>query len=337
MKISRQVFLGIGMGLLAFLYGYRLGFPPVTYFDEVYHVPEARRILALSDYKDLSHPPLGKLLIALGIRLFGDRSWAWRFFPCIAGLATVVVIYFLAKRLTGNPRLSFFAGFLYAFDCISLTQARIAMLNAAALLFMLSSLLCFLLYAQSKEGSRPKAMILSGIFLGLALATKLVSLMILGVMIFLWLKAWRGEKEKSKFLKETFLFWILLPLAIYFASYSFFFLIKGKTLRDIWNAQTAMIYYHTHLKARHTYSSKWWTWPLMIRPIWYFFKREGGGLWNPEYRQPRHFLADSSGPWFRDLDGSEGKVISRQIRGGRIFYPLDFIRLHETCQILPLF
>ena len=276
MKKFRSVVFGLGAGLfLAALYGYRLNFPPVTYFDEVHHVGEARRILALG-VKDFSHPPLGRLLIGLGIRLCGDRSWAWRFFPCVAGLATVVVIYFLAKRLTGNPRLAFFAGFLFCFDCISLTQARIAMLNAAALLFMLLSVLFFLPYAQSKEGPRSHALLKSGIFLGLALATKLVSAMILGVMMLLWVKVWRKEKEKLKFVKETFIFWIFIPLAIYFASYSFFFFIKGKTLRDIWQAQVAMIYYHTHLKAGHHYSSKWWTWPLMIRPIWYYFKRENG-------------------------------------------------------------
>jgi hypothetical protein len=27
--------------------------------------------------------------------------------------------------------------------------------------------------------------------------------------------------------------------------------------------------------ATHPYSSKWWTWPLLLRPVWYYWKDPG--------------------------------------------------------------
>jgi dolichyl-phosphate-mannose--protein O-mannosyl transferase len=34
--------------------------------------------------------------------------------------------------------------------------------------------------------------------------------------------------------------------------------------RDMWN-------YHAQLQATHPYSSPWWSWPIMLRPTWYYF------------------------------------------------------------------
>jgi len=32
----------------------------------------------------------------------------------------------------------------------------------------------------------------------------------------------------------------------------------------------------TQVLAKHTYQSDWWSWPLMIRPIWYFYEWDQG-------------------------------------------------------------
>jgi dolichyl-phosphate-mannose--protein O-mannosyl transferase len=43
-----------------------------------------------------------------------------------------------------------------------------------------------------------------------------------------------------------------------------------------------MFHYHATLKATHPYDSPWWSWPLELRPVWYFFGGKNGiitGIW----------------------------------------------------------
>ena len=50
-----------------------------TYFDEIYHARTAcENIEGVYPY-EISHPPLGKLIIAIGIELFGMTPFGWRF------------------------------------------------------------------------------------------------------------------------------------------------------------------------------------------------------------------------------------------------------------------
>ena len=42
--------------------------------------------------------------------------------------------------------------------------------------------------------------------------------------------------------------------------------------------QTVMFQYHSTLKATHPYSSPWYQWPIIARPIWYFSGQPGGTL-----------------------------------------------------------
>ena len=56
---------------------WNIGNPPEIVFDEVHFVGQARHYLHAETFLD-PHPPVAKLLIALGIWLFGDHSWSWR-------------------------------------------------------------------------------------------------------------------------------------------------------------------------------------------------------------------------------------------------------------------
>src|ERR1700722_6316100 len=61
----------------AALHFWHLGHPPEIVFDEVHFVGQARHYLHGETFLD-PHPPLAKLLIALGILIGGDHPWAWR-------------------------------------------------------------------------------------------------------------------------------------------------------------------------------------------------------------------------------------------------------------------
>ena len=62
------------IGAIAFcLFSAGIGNPATTYYDEDFYVPAARAFLGNGTYFNLSSPPLGKLLIAIGIRVAGDN------------------------------------------------------------------------------------------------------------------------------------------------------------------------------------------------------------------------------------------------------------------------
>ena len=49
-----------------------------TYFDEIYPARTALEHLRLIKPYEVSHPPLGKLIIALGLTIFGVNPFGWR-------------------------------------------------------------------------------------------------------------------------------------------------------------------------------------------------------------------------------------------------------------------
>jgi dolichyl-phosphate-mannose--protein O-mannosyl transferase len=69
--------------------------------------------------------------------------------------------------------------------------------------------------------------------------------------------------------------------SIYFASYTPQFIglsdspggaPRAYTLTDVVNMQYDAFQYHDHLRATHPYQSRWWQWPLDLRPILYYAK-----------------------------------------------------------------
>lgn len=72
------------------------------------------------------------------------------------------------------------------------------------------------------------------------------------------------------------IFFVIVPLAIYCLSYIPYLSAYGevklnlKTFERIWNAQVTMFEYHKNLVATHYFSSPWYEWPLIIKPMWYY-------------------------------------------------------------------
>jgi len=70
------------------------GYPNELTWDEHHFVENARNLLeGRSDRND--HPPLGKLLLALGIVAVGDEGAGWRLAPLLFGLALIALAYAL--------------------------------------------------------------------------------------------------------------------------------------------------------------------------------------------------------------------------------------------------
>src|SRR5205807_8129094 len=72
---------------------------------EVHYVPAARQMLEpamLQPMLNPMHPPLGKQLIALSIRTFGDSALGWRYPGALFGALAVVAIYLDRKSTRLN-------------------------------------------------------------------------------------------------------------------------------------------------------------------------------------------------------------------------------------------
>lgn len=262
-----------------------------TYFDEIYHVRTAyEHTLGVEPYEN-THPPLGKHIIALGIRIFGMNPFGWRFMGALFGVLMLPALYYLFKQLFGMTFFCTLGTLLFAFDFMHYTQTRIATIDTYAVFFILlmfGQMVRFMkkdLRAASLRELMPP-LVLSGIFMGLGIASKwTVAYGALGLAALLFGKffvSWRQEKERDggdaqvllwkifRICLWCLLWFIALPFAIYFAAFlPQVSLHSERMFSSFVGYQTTMYNYHSTLEAEHFFSSPWYEWPLIIKPIWY--------------------------------------------------------------------
>jgi len=253
---------------------YKLGSPGEDYFDEIYHAFTARIILH-GDPKawewwnphpegfayEWTHPPLSKLMMVGGMLLFGENAFGWRIPQAIFGTLSVFILYLLAKKIFRDEAIALLAAAIFSFDGMPLVLSRMGMNDIYVLFFMLLSVYLFL---REKDS-------LSAISLGLAMASKWSAIWAIPIIFVLWLK------RKNKYKVSTFVWFALLPFAFYLLTYLPMF-ITGHDLGTWWGMQKQMWWYHTGLKATHPYTSPWWSWPLMGRPVYLYTSDEIGGF-----------------------------------------------------------
>ena len=260
---------------------FQLGTPSAYVFDEVYHVPSIRAISqnnrdAYDPFAkapepntayDWLHPPLAKLLQAGSVRLLGDNSFAWRFPSAVFGTASVAALYFLALALFNSQPLALLAAAIFSFDNLQLTMSRIAMNDIFVTTWIIFALAFFFKFIKGPFFANAKAgpyryLFLTGLFTGLAVATKHSALLLFPIYAIFFL-----IKSPKKILFTAYI--LLITIIIYFLSYSQLFLLGG-SLKDFIDLHKQTFYYQTHLTATHTYQSAAWQWPLLIRPVWFY-------------------------------------------------------------------
>ncbi len=263
------------------------------YFDEIYHARTAYEQLKGYDIYETTHPPLGKILISLGIAVFGMTPFGWRIIGVICGIAILPITYFLVKKLSDNGWCAVVATALVALDFMHLTQTRIATVDTYVVLFVLLTFLFMAYYwkAVFKDKKEWIYLALSGFFMGCAISSKwngaypMVALAILFfIAIFSKYNKSKKQDEDKKYLIKTilmcFIFFVGVPLIVY--ALSFIPVINASSLKDyisqLINYQIHMYEYHSQLVAEHYFSSMWYSWPLNIKPIWYAVANMNNGL-----------------------------------------------------------
>ena len=273
----------IGVGAIALfalvLRLLNLGTPKGFIFDEVYYVDGARDYLKYgvevtgADPEFVVHPPVGKWLIALGIKIFGDSEFGWRFMGALLGSVMVILIALIAQRLFRNPFLTICASALIAMDGLALVHSRTALLDIYLSFFILLATYFFVMRWHWW----------AGLALGLAVATKWSGLYFLA--LFAAIAVYRAftlhtGRELIKPTLKTFAQYAVLPISVYLTSWSGWFLSNRGWARDYSsNVITSFVHYHsqmlgfhTGLVEKHSYQANPWSWIVMGRPTSFYYQ-----------------------------------------------------------------
>ncbi|MBO5034209.1 MAG: phospholipid carrier-dependent glycosyltransferase, partial [Oscillospiraceae bacterium] len=207
-----------------------------TYFDEIYHARTAKEHVDGIYPYEVTHPPLGKLIIGLGIRLFGMTPFGWRFSGTLLGVLMLPILYIFLKNMFGKTVVASCGTILFATEFMHLTQTRISTIDTYAVFFILG--MYFFMYryltlpagTPFSKGALP--LFLSGLMWGLGAASKWTVFYAgigLAVLYFIGLyqklRDWPAECEapKGAWVTATLLFsvlcFVLIPFAIYCAAY----------------------------------------------------------------------------------------------------------------------
>ncbi len=305
--LTRRDWLYIGaLTLAAALFRFvNLGFPHEIVFDETYFAKFAHDYLTDTKFFD-AEPPLAKFIIAFGEWLTGANPeasplvhpYGWRIMTALFGTAVIPLMYLFVKRLFGGFKMPLFAAVIALFDGLLLVESRVAVIDIFVVFFNLLTYLLFLLHLQAKTFKHSFGWLaLTGVSFGLALSVKWITLAFIAPAVLLLLilsqsgRKWVRKLFKVRSRKALFaslgasrtrlhnpLTYLLLlgvvPALLYGLIFSFHVPFDS-THESIWGIHKQIFNYHHTLKASHPYGSEWYTWPLMLRPIAYYFHADG--------------------------------------------------------------
>lgn len=327
-----------------------------AYFDEIYFSRSAYEYIHGIDTMEWVHPPLGKLLMAIPILIFGMNTFSYRLMGTLAGMLMIPVIYILAKKIFKKTKWAALAGILMTFDTFHFTQTRMGTVDSFLVLFIMLSALFMYNYIQLDKDEplkkKLKQLGLSGLFIGCAISTKwtglyaglalaitffvdlfykysdkrkkidnnqitkviLAFLFILGIvpiiiyymtllfstmsnattftlvyyitalLVFLTvliIKLLKKDKKLGKLFIACFIFFIVIPVIIYILCYMLFPNVVNyydNSITGIIKQIKDMYTYHSTLTEGHPFSSSWYTWPVMYKPVWYYVGYFGGNV-----------------------------------------------------------
>jgi dolichyl-phosphate-mannose-protein mannosyltransferase len=266
------------------------------YFD--IHPPLGKLIIA--GFGDLFGFEPAFSFASIGDR-FPDRTYlSLRFLPTLAGtlLAPVIALLVLALGLSATAAL--FVGSLVALDNALLVQSRLILLDPFLLLFGFGALLC---YARWRGGERLGYLFAAGALGAGAVSIKWTGLTFLAIIGLLeayeLVRRWR-RPDTARLLRIGLALGVL-PLLIYASVFAVHFSLLPRSgqgdafmtpafqarlagnrfaddpavepkglLGSIVELNGEMYRSNKRLDATHPYSSQWYSWPLMTRPIFYW-------------------------------------------------------------------
>lgn len=173
------VYLGIVVFTALFLLPF-LGSVHLFDSDEVNYAESAREMLVTGDYLTVQinfepfpeKPPLFFWLQVVSMKIFGINEFAARFPNILCGIASLILLYYLGRQLYGH-RFGLLWILTYGAAILPFFYLKSGMVDPWFNLFIFSGIASFIFYLDPERSkTRVRNVILSGLFLGLAVLTK---------------------------------------------------------------------------------------------------------------------------------------------------------------------
>ncbi len=335
---------------------YNLGSIPGPVFDEVFYPLYAINYLNGEKFFSV-HPPLGTYLITISIYLYNIFPFtesiassgvsldeinpiSFRWLVSLTGVCLVYISYRISFELVKKR---FFASLTALFLCLDgsiLVDSRFGLINVFLSFFGFIALLFFI---KGVKSSNNFYFALLGLALGAAISIKWNGLgfwllLIFFSIQFLIINKILGPRNHTKNdinlsfsgIALTFIFPFLVYLLVWIPS-----LIHNQISFLEQHHQMLSFHFENTEDKAHPYSSSWYTWPLMIRPIAYYFNSEtfeGSDGLSIEIFQDVHLLPNPALNFFALLavifiTFKWFQVISRSIHSKKIDESLFVITL----------
>ncbi len=288
---------------------FMFGYPNQAVFDEVYFGKFVGAYFSGAYYFDI-HPPFAKLLIATFAKLMGynptssfaaigttftDSGYLYlRFLPSLAGALLPLVLFSIAREFGLKTRTAFLVGMLAVLDTALLAQSRFILIDSLLLLFSFTSFWLYLVWRRSKQ---VWVLMLAAALAGMAISVKWIALPFILLPILYEFLHHASFKRMFKILAVYTSIAVTLYVAFFavhvslltktgdgdaFMSQTYQSSLEGNPNATT-NAQSTlslpekiielnheMYAANARLTAGHPYGSKWYGWPVIIKPISYW-------------------------------------------------------------------
>ncbi len=274
------------------------GYQAMTVWDEVFYARSAYDLLHGQIPYEKSHPPLGKSLIAIGIRIFDMTPLGWRVVDAFFVSLLPVLLFIGGRLLTGRRIGAYIAAILAVFEPMFFIHGRWANIDSFLVVFLTASLLTLYRWYSQGEGRIDRSnagwLLAAGALFGVALSIKW-SALFTGFAIFVFFviaksfeytkaswrfQGWYAEPGNAvKRIALDTLWWafcfVLVPIFIYYLSHVEFVptmpgqpnIVTVAGFQAFVDQQLFVWGFHSGKNDTHGSSSLFITWPFMWQPV----------------------------------------------------------------------
>jgi len=280
--------------------------PKAVVFDEVYFKAFAAHYLDHHYFFDI-HPPLGKLLLASEAHLLGltpatmlnGTPVAMRLLPAIAGALIIPVVWAILRRLGASRAFAFLGAATVLLDNAITVESRFILMDSMLMLTGLAAVYFYLVARDHTSKWHWAWLAAAALAAGASVSIKWTGLNALAIILLVWAWDQRGRTIGLGKRAGELALLVIIPVTLYVSVFAIHFaLLTHSGDGDAFMTpkfQATLVgsnYYNPHahdsfisrflelnkemyvanqtLTATHPYSSRWYTWPLELRGVYYW-------------------------------------------------------------------